>query len=171
MIGAFHIRTADVPASARAAAEPAAAPPPEPADADEEDAPAQEVGKWTTEQITTLVQSKQDPKARPSCTARGRRFRRPRTSMQPSNLFSCFAYSKPLRAPHYLTLLFLTLFLWFFAVVPFAPWVCCFGSDAPSIAGGCVCVETLFRREAQRRQGGRPHALIDGPTNRVKAMR
>ena len=106
-----------------------------------------------------------------SPAARGRRFRRPRTSGQPSNLFSCFAYSKPLRARHYLTLLFLTLFLWFFAVVPFAPWVCCFGSDAPSIAGGCVCVETLFRREAQRRQGGRPHALIDGPTNRVKAMR
>ena len=73
-----------------------------------------------------------------SPAARGRRFRRPRTSGQPSNLFSCFAYSKPLRAPHYLTLLFLTLFLWFFAVVPFAPWVCCF--DAPSIAGGCVCV-------------------------------
>ena len=64
---------ADVPASARAAAEPAAAPPLEPADADEEDAPAQEVGKWTTEQITTLVQSKQDPKARPSWAVVARR--------------------------------------------------------------------------------------------------
>ena len=80
---------ADVPASARAAAEPAAAPPLEPADADKEDAPAQEVGKWTTEQITTLVQSKQDPKARPSWAAESPALPYPSFSHSVPLVFRC----------------------------------------------------------------------------------